>query len=196
MSVKSAVTLFIGVVLALAGVAVLIWLLWRLWSKQEREKQLAAVEFEVEPSLPAAKSPAAVPHDVGQPASVALEEEAEAAPVPPPVKAGAVEVDIGLEAEAAAKEAAAPDKVDDLKRIEGIGPKIAAVLREGGVRTFAQLAATEVERIKEILGAADTRLLRLADPDTWPEQASLAATGQWEALEALQNKLKGGRRAQ
>jgi hypothetical protein len=36
--------------------------------------------------------------------------------------------------------------------------------------------------------------LRLAHPATWPEQAALAATGEWEALEALQAKLKGGRR--
>jgi hypothetical protein len=38
-------------------------------------------------------------------------------------------------------------------------------------------------------------LLRLADPVAWREQAALAATGEWEALEALQGTLKGGRRA-
>jgi predicted flap endonuclease-1-like 5' DNA nuclease len=80
---------------------------------------------------------------------------------------------------------------DDLKRIEGIGPKISTVLQGAGVTTFAQLAAVEVSRLEHIVRAAG---IRLADPSTWPEQARLAAAGQWEALEALQNELKGGRR--
>ena len=34
----------------------------------------------------------------------------------------------------------------------------------------------------------------MIDPSTWPEQASLAAAGEWDALQALQDELKGGRR--
>ena len=89
-------------------------------------------------------------------------------------------------------EPAIPPKPDDLKRIEGIGPKITALLQEAGIRTFAQLAAAEVSRLEEIL--AEASLSALAKPATWPEQASLAAAGDWQALEALQNELKGGRR--
>ena len=89
-------------------------------------------------------------------------------------------------------EPAVPPKPDDLKRIEGIGPKISALLQEAGIRTFAQLAAAEVSRLEAIL--AEAGLSALAKPATWPEQASLAAAGDWEALEALQNELKGGRR--
>ena len=92
-----------------------------------------------------------------------------------------------------APEPAAPLPADDLKRIEGIGPKIASVLQEAGISTFAQLADTEVERLRDILEASDPRLLRLADPTSWPEQASLAAAGEWEALSALQQQLKRGR---
>ncbi len=100
------------------------------------------------------------------------------------------------EAEAlAAKATTVPLEPDDLKRIEGIGPKIAAVLHEAGIQTFAQLAATDVERLKQILEARDPNLLRLADPGTWPEQASLAADGEWTALAKLQDELKGGKRA-
>jgi predicted flap endonuclease-1-like 5' DNA nuclease len=84
---------------------------------------------------------------------------------------------------------------DDLKRIEGIGPKLSSVLGEAGIRTFAALADTAVDRLEQILEEADPRLLRLADPSTWPEQAALASAGDWEALEALQNELKLGRRA-
>jgi hypothetical protein len=95
-------------------------------------------------------------------------------------------------AAATAPAAAVPD---DLKRIEGIGPKISNVFRAAGIATFAQLAATDVERLRQVLEAANPNLLRLADPTTWPEQAKLAASGNWEALEALQDELKAGRRA-
>jgi predicted flap endonuclease-1-like 5' DNA nuclease len=84
---------------------------------------------------------------------------------------------------------------DDLKRIEGIGPRIAGVLQEAGITTFGQLSSTQAEQIRKILEAADPRLLRLADPTTWPQQAALAAEGNWSALEELQGELKGGRRA-
>lgn len=79
----------------------------------------------------------------------------------------------------------------DLEAIEGIGPKIAGVLREAGITTFAQLAATEVSALSEILQGAN---IRLADPGTWPEQAQLAADEKWDEFKALQDSLKGGRR--
>ena len=80
---------------------------------------------------------------------------------------------------------------DDLKRIAGIGPKIAGVLQTAGIDTYDQLAATDVERLEQILSEAG---IRLADPGTWPEQAGLAAAGDWDALARLQSQLKGGRR--
>jgi predicted flap endonuclease-1-like 5' DNA nuclease len=81
---------------------------------------------------------------------------------------------------------------DDLTRIEGIGPKISGLLQAAGIATFAQLAATDVSRLKQII--AEAGLSALADPTTWPEQAGLAAAGQWNALETLQDELQGGRR--
>jgi NADH-quinone oxidoreductase subunit I len=97
------------------------------------------------------------------------------------------------EAKKAEAKAPAPTEPDDLKRIEGIGPKIAGLLEAAGVKTFAQLSETDVDRIKQILEEADPNLLNLADPSTWPRQARLAATGKWEALEKWQDRLKGGR---
>lgn len=91
--------------------------------------------------------------------------------------------------------APAPAKPDDLKRIEGIGPVISGVLQKAGIKTFAQLADTKAEGIKEILEKADPKLLRLADPTSWPKQARLAAAGKWDALEKLQDRLKGGKEA-
>jgi len=64
--------------------------------------------------------------------------------------------------------AAAPD---DLTRIHGIGPKVASLLNENGLTTFAQLAQTDVSQIKAILEQAGSRY-RLLDPTTWPEQAA------------------------
>lgn len=87
---------------------------------------------------------------------------------------------------------AAAKVADDLTRIEGIGPKISGLLQAAGISTFAELAGASVGRLQEII--AEAGLTALADPRTWPEQASLAAQGQWERLEALQAELKGGRR--
>jgi NADH-quinone oxidoreductase subunit I len=101
------------------------------------------------------------------------------------------------EAEAAkaakAAETPAASAPDDLTRIEGIGPKISKALQDAGIKTFAQLADTGVDRIKEILEKADPNLLRLADPATWPKQARLAASGKWDALKTYQDRLHGGK---
>ncbi len=53
------------------------------------------------------------------------------------------------------------------------------------------LATTDVNRLEQILKDAS---MTLADPATWPEQASLAAAGDWKALDILQDELSGGRR--
>jgi predicted flap endonuclease-1-like 5' DNA nuclease len=83
-----------------------------------------------------------------------------------------------------------PPEPDDLKVIEGIGPKIAELLQEAGIHTFSELARTEVGRLEGILKEAR---LEMTEPRSWPDQATLAAVGRWEALQALQEKLKGGR---
>lgn len=80
---------------------------------------------------------------------------------------------------------------DNLEKIEGIGPKINDVLHAAGIRTFAELAAADVERLRAIMLEAG---LRVNDPTTWPEQAALAAAGKWEEFQALQDQLVGGRR--
>jgi predicted flap endonuclease-1-like 5' DNA nuclease len=82
-------------------------------------------------------------------------------------------------------------KPDDLTIIEGIGPKISALLVRSGIGTFNDLAATDVARLRQILLAVG---YRVNDPTTWPDQARLAAAGQWEQLKAMQDELKGGRR--
>lgn len=84
------------------------------------------------------------------------------------------------------------DIPDDLKVVEGIGPKIEDLLHRAGIRTFAQLALTPPEHIKAILNAAGSRF-QIHDPSTWPQQAALARDEQWEELKVWQDQLKGGK---
>ncbi len=81
---------------------------------------------------------------------------------------------------------------DDLRIIEGIGPKIEQVLNAEGISTFRQLSETSEERLREILAAAGNRY-KMHDPSTWSEQARLADSGDWEALKNWQDQLKAGR---
>jgi large subunit ribosomal protein L27 len=93
---------------------------------------------------------------------------------------------------AAPKAAAGSGKADDLKKIEGIGPKIAELFNNDGIFLFSELAATPVERMREILEAAGPRY-RIHDPSTWAQQAGMAANGQWAELKELQDRLNGGK---
>lgn len=81
---------------------------------------------------------------------------------------------------------------NDLKVVEGIGPKIEKLLNQEGILTYAQLATTSPERIKEILVAAGPRY-QMHNPATWPEQSALARDGQWDALKTWQDELNKGR---
>jgi len=162
---RTVLAVLIGLFVAVSGVLLLGWLLWRLWAEGQEEAR-AVIEIEV---------PDARPMEV-------------------PAEAGEQE---GRSIQGTARDEAPslPEEADDLKVIEGIGPKISQVLQEAGVRTFAQLAATAADELQAILSGADPRLGRLADSGTWPDQAALAAEGDWEALQDLQGELRGGRRA-
>jgi len=81
-------------------------------------------------------------------------------------------------------------KADNLTKIEGIGPKVAKVLNDGGISTFEDLSHARVEELQKLLSDAG---LKMMDPATWPQQAKLAAEGDWDALKKLQDKLSGGR---
>ncbi|MBN1820085.1 MAG: 50S ribosomal protein L27 [Prolixibacteraceae bacterium] len=59
---------------------------------------------------------------------------------------------------------------DDLKKLDGVGPKLAEILNEAGINTYADLAGISVEKMKEILEAAGSRYAS-KDPAPWIEQA-------------------------
>ncbi|MFQ3238423.1 MAG: large subunit ribosomal protein L21 [Olleya marilimosa] len=95
-----------------------------------------------------------------------------------------------VEAKAAPKKAAkATGKADDLKKVEGIGPKIAETLVEAGIATFAELAKTDAAKISEIIAGVRGNHVT----DTWPAQAQLAADGKWDELKKWQDELDGGK---
>jgi len=98
--------------------------------------------------------------------------------------------------EKATAKKAAPKKVtakkvtskgDDLKKIEGIGPKIAEIFNNAGILTFSELAGTKVEKLQEILAAAGSRYAS-KKPGSWPKQAKMAAEGKWDELKVWQDE--------
>ncbi|MCL4248798.1 MAG: 50S ribosomal protein L27 [Anaerolineae bacterium] len=81
---------------------------------------------------------------------------------------------------------------DDLKRIEGIGPKVEKTLNAAGITTFAQVAemsADDLYRIVKVEGKVNI----VGDAATWPKQAKLLAAGDEDGLKAYQDRLVGGR---
>ena len=141
--------------------------------------------------------------------TIAVKAEAKAAPVvaaavvaPAPVAEVVEEVAAPVVVEAATEASEeettkAPakkgsPKLDDLKIVEGVGPKIEQLLKEGGIHTWAELAAADVDRLKEILDAAGPRY-QIHNPSTWPAQAKFAAEGNFDELKEYQDMLTGGR---
>ncbi len=80
---------------------------------------------------------------------------------------------------------------DDLLIIEGIGPKINALLLNDGIDTFAKLAAAPAARVQAILTTAGPNF-RLANPSSWSQQAAMCDRGAWRELRELQNTLRAG----
>jgi predicted flap endonuclease-1-like 5' DNA nuclease len=100
-------------------------------------------------------------------------------PIPPATPAGLAGVGEAVEAAVERQQiraAEASGSGDDLTRLKGVGPKLAAQLGEMGVTTFSQIAAwqdADIDRIDAGLGRFQGRIRR----DAWVEQARLLAAG-------------------
>ncbi len=74
--------------------------------------------------------------------------------------------------------AEAPEKAeakgDNLTKLDGVGPKLAEILNEAGIATYADLAGASIDKMKEILEAAGSRYAS-KDPAPWIEQAKTMA---------------------
>ncbi len=98
----------------------------------------------------------------------------------------------GVAAGVAALTEKAKIKKDDLKIVEGIGPKIEELFNTAGIYSFDDLANAAVDRLKGILDEGGSRF-QMHDPTTWPEQGAMARDGKWEELKKWQEELNKGR---
>jgi len=99
-------------------------------------------------------------------------------PIPPATPAGMAGVGEAVEAavERQQIQAAESGSPDELTRMKGVGPKLAAQLHALGVTRFAQIAAwdeADIDRFDAQLGRFQGRIRR----DGWVEQARLLAAG-------------------
>ena len=133
--------------------------------------------------VPPPAAPAAPPATPVPPPAPAVDPRpaapsAEPTPVVPPA-GGVVGAGAGAAVAAAASAPSAPAPEpgeEDLTRMKGVGPKLAAMLREQGVTRFEQIAGwgdAEIARIDASLGRFQGRIRR----DHWIEQARYLAKG-------------------
>ena len=122
----------------------------------------------------------------------ALADELAALKASPPPRAVAKS---GAAKSGAAKSAATkpgpakPVRPDDLKRVEGIGPKMEQALRAVGIETFARLASMPQDQLQSAIDAA-----KLISPSvgTWAKQARFLADGDEAGFVAYIEHLVGG----
>ncbi|WP_428743440.1 hypothetical protein [Tenacibaculum sp.] len=83
-------------------------------------------------------------------------------------------------------------KENDLKIIEGVGPKIEGLFHKFGINTWKALGETSIAKCQEVLNSGGERY-KIHKPNTWPKQAQLAYEGKWEELKDWQDNLDGGK---
>ena len=81
---------------------------------------------------------------------------------------------------------------DDLKVVEGIGPKIEELLKENGIKSWKELSESSPSELKDVLRKGGDRF-QMHEPSTWADQAALASSGKWKELDEYQDLLIGGR---
>jgi len=84
-----------------------------------------------------------------------------------------------------------PIELDDLTVVEGIGPMVQEMCHGIGIRTWFDLANTEVSLLRTMLADAGTRF-KMHDPSTWPPQAELLAHGRWREFDELSRAVRDG----
>ncbi len=154
---------------------------------------LSSLKAEMESGTATEKS---APVKKAAPKAAPAKEEAPVKAEAPAKEEAPVKAETPAKEEAPAKEEtpakaekAATSGADDLKKIEGIGPKIASTLAEAGIDTFAKLSEATTEKVSEIIAGVRGNHVT----DTWPEQAKMAAEGKWEELQKWQDELDGGK---
>jgi predicted flap endonuclease-1-like 5' DNA nuclease len=83
-------------------------------------------------------------------------------------------------------------KQNDLKIVEGIGPKIQQLFNSFDIKTWKDLSETAVAKCQEILDSGGARY-QIHDPASWPMQAKMAYEGKWKELHKWQEEHKRGK---
>ncbi len=180
------------VLIALGAALAILILIWgarlALRRREARAELEERGELEIadaaEPLRAPSPAPAPVQAPLPAPEATPLDDEpiaAAAAPIAAPSAA--------LAADTNAAPAPAPaEAADDLTRLKGVGPKLAARLNELGITRFAQLAALDDSAARALdaqLGSFQGRMTR----DRWIEQARFLASGDTAGYEAVFGKL-------
>jgi len=105
-------------------------------------------------------------------------------------KSGSVE--LGFDSDLAASDFGKKVIENDLKVIEGIGPKIEELFHNAGIKTWKDLSETSVEKCQQILDDAGDRF-KIHNPATWPSQSETAYHGLWKVLKWWQDDMIGGK---
>ena len=80
---------------------------------------------------------------------------------------------------------------DDIERIEGIGPKIASLLKDAGYGTFRALAGATDDEFRTVLTNAG--LIPAGSIGSWAAQAALLEAGDESGFKDLTDELTAGR---
>ncbi len=83
-------------------------------------------------------------------------------------------------------------KQDDLKIVEGIGPKISDMFISTGIKTWKDLSETTVAECQKVLDGGGNRY-KVHDPASWPMQAKMAYEGKWSELAKWQDEHDHGK---
>ncbi|GLU43390.1 hypothetical protein [Allomuricauda sp. NBRC 101325] len=83
-------------------------------------------------------------------------------------------------------------KENDLKLVEGIGPKIEGLFHNFNIKTWKKLSETSADTCQKVLDSGGKRY-RIHDPASWPMQAKMAYEGHWEQLAEWQEKHRAGK---
>jgi len=126
-----------------------------VFKRKRKDRSFVSVEplAEVETAVAEAPAPKAPKAEKPKEEAPKAEKKAEAA-----------------KAEAPKEQAKNADEKDDLKKLDGVGPKLEEVFNAAGIATFENFAATSVEKLHEILEEAGSRYAS-KDPAPWIEQA-------------------------
>ncbi|MFT4832072.1 MAG: putative flap endonuclease-1-like 5' DNA nuclease [Psychroserpens sp.] len=83
-------------------------------------------------------------------------------------------------------------KLNDLKVIEGIGPKIEKLFHDFEIKSWDALSEASVKKCQDVLDSGGDRY-RIHNPGSWPMQAKMAHEGRWKALARWQEEHKAGK---